>query len=227
MHDPSDDARQGHRAGRAASGLPCRAPAGRGDRAAVQEARRARAPTLVRVQAARPGAKALLQLQSPKGASWTTSLRARLSSTGKATFRLGASVHRRLRVVVQGPAGESPLTSKPCDRRPTAERLAPLGVGPQARRGDAQRVAEEDQRRAPTAGRLRAVGARAIARPPSRTTALRACAAVGSRTTSTVAIMPWSSWKVTWQWNTNLPVKSVGCIRITVFDRGGSATLSW
>jgi plastocyanin len=69
--------------------------------------------TLVRVQAARPGAEALLQLQSPKAAFWRTSLRARLSSTGKATFSLSAGIHRRLRVVVQGPAGEAPLTSKP------------------------------------------------------------------------------------------------------------------
>ena len=69
--------------------------------------------TLVQVQAARPGASALLQLQSSKGSSWSTTRRAQLGSTGKATFSLSAGVHRRLRVVVQGPAGEPPLTSKP------------------------------------------------------------------------------------------------------------------
>jgi plastocyanin len=70
------------------------------------------ASTLVRVQASRPGAKALLQLQSPNGSSWTTARRAQLSSSGTATFTLSASVHRRLRVVVQGPAGEAPLIGK-------------------------------------------------------------------------------------------------------------------
>lgn len=74
--------------------------------------------TLVHVQAARPGASALLQLQSPKGSSWSTTRRAQLGATGKATFSLSAGVHRRLRVVVQGAAGEAPLTSKPL--RPTA-----------------------------------------------------------------------------------------------------------
>jgi len=76
--------------------------------------------TLVHVQAVRPGATALLQLQSPKGSSWSTTRRAQLSSAGKATFSLSASVHRRLRVVVQGPAGEAPLTSRPL--RPPASR---------------------------------------------------------------------------------------------------------
>lgn len=69
--------------------------------------------TLVRVQAARPGAEALLQLQSSNGSQWTTSLRTRLSSAGEATFSLRAGAHRRLRVVVQGPAGQAALTSKP------------------------------------------------------------------------------------------------------------------
>jgi plastocyanin len=73
--------------------------------------------TLVHAQAARPGAEALLQVQSPKGA-WTTTRRAQLSSVGKTTFSLSASVHRRLRVIVQGPAGEAPLRSKPV--RPAA-----------------------------------------------------------------------------------------------------------
>jgi plastocyanin len=76
------------------------------------------AATLVRVQAARPGAKVMLQLQSPGGSSFATKLRAQLSAGGVATFHLAASVHRRLRVVVQGPAGEAPLISKPV--RPSA-----------------------------------------------------------------------------------------------------------
>ena len=68
--------------------------------------------TLVHAQAARPGAEALLQLQSPKGA-WATARREQLSSAGKATFSLSVSVHRRLRVLVQGAAGEAPLRSTP------------------------------------------------------------------------------------------------------------------
>lgn len=68
--------------------------------------------TLVHVRVSRPGARALLQLQSPRGASWSTTRRAQLSSAGAATFSLAANVHRRLRIVVQGPAGEPPLTSK-------------------------------------------------------------------------------------------------------------------
>jgi plastocyanin len=69
--------------------------------------------TLVRVQAARPAAKALLQVQSPGGDSWSTKLRAQLNSAGATTFRLPAGVRRRVRVVVQGPAGEASLISKP------------------------------------------------------------------------------------------------------------------
>lgn len=68
--------------------------------------------TLVHVQASLRGAKALLQLQSPSGSSWTTTRRAQLSSAGTVTFTLSASVHRRLRVLVQGPAGEPPLIGK-------------------------------------------------------------------------------------------------------------------
>jgi plastocyanin len=68
--------------------------------------------TLVRAQAARPAAKALLQVQS-RGGSWSTKLRDQLSSAGATTFKLPSSVHRRLRVVIQGPAGEASLISKP------------------------------------------------------------------------------------------------------------------
>ena len=71
------------------------------------------AETLVHVQAVRPGATALLQLQSANGSSWITTRRARLSSQGKATFSLNTSVHRRLRVVVRGAGAEAPLTSRP------------------------------------------------------------------------------------------------------------------
>jgi plastocyanin len=69
--------------------------------------------TVVRVQALRPAAKALLQVRSPNGRSWNTRLRAQLSAAGATTFRLAPSVHRRVRVIVQGPAGEAPLVSKP------------------------------------------------------------------------------------------------------------------
>jgi plastocyanin len=65
--------------------------------------------TLVRVRAPRPGAKALLQLRSPHGGSWITTRRAQLSSSGTATFTLSASVHRPLRVLVDGSAGHAPL----------------------------------------------------------------------------------------------------------------------
>ncbi|MHB8234686.1 MAG: cupredoxin domain-containing protein [Solirubrobacteraceae bacterium] len=76
------------------------------------------AVTLVRAQAARPAAKALLQVQSPSGGSWSTKLRSQLSASGATTFKLAGSVHRRVRVVVQGPAGEAALISKPA--RPPA-----------------------------------------------------------------------------------------------------------
>lgn len=66
--------------------------------------------TLVHVQAPRPGGKALLQLRS--GSTWSTSRQAQLGPGGKVTFSLSASVHRRLRVVVQGPAGKPRLISK-------------------------------------------------------------------------------------------------------------------
>ena len=69
--------------------------------------------TLVRVQAARPAGKAFLQVQSPTGGTWSTKLRAQLDASGATTFRLSASVKRRLRVIVQGPAGEASLVSKP------------------------------------------------------------------------------------------------------------------
>ena len=69
--------------------------------------------TLVHAQAARPAAKALLQVQSPSGGSWSTRLRSQLSAAGATTFRLPAGVHRRVRVVIQSPAGEASLISKP------------------------------------------------------------------------------------------------------------------
>jgi plastocyanin len=72
--------------------------------------------TLVHVQAPRPGAKALLQLRF--GSTWSTSRRAQLGSTGRVTFVLRRSVHRRLRVVVQGPGGEPRLISRALQPRP-------------------------------------------------------------------------------------------------------------
>jgi plastocyanin len=66
--------------------------------------------TLVHVDAPRPGAKALLQLRV--GSHWSTVRRTRLGSSGEATLRLNASVHRRLRVVVQGPGVQAPLISR-------------------------------------------------------------------------------------------------------------------
>jgi plastocyanin len=67
--------------------------------------------TLVRVQAPRPGASVLLQLRSPAG-RWGTVRRAHLSAQGRATLSLPASVHGKLRVVVQGAGGAPPLISK-------------------------------------------------------------------------------------------------------------------
>jgi plastocyanin len=66
--------------------------------------------TLVHVDAPRPGANALLQLRV--GSHWSTVRRTRLGSSGEATLRLSASVHRRLRVVVQGPGVQAPLISR-------------------------------------------------------------------------------------------------------------------
>jgi plastocyanin len=67
--------------------------------------------TLVRVQAPRPGASVLLQMRSPKG-RWGTVRRAHLSAQGKATLSISASVHGKLRVVVQDPGGAPPLIGK-------------------------------------------------------------------------------------------------------------------
>ena len=67
--------------------------------------------TLVRVQAPRPGASVLLQLRSPKG-RWGTVRRAHLSPQGKATLSISASVHGKLRVVVQDAGGAPPLIGK-------------------------------------------------------------------------------------------------------------------
>jgi plastocyanin len=72
--------------------------------------------TLVHVDAPRPGAKALLQLRI--GSRWSTVRRAQLGSSGKVTLRLGASVHSRLRVVVQGQGAERRLISRALQPRP-------------------------------------------------------------------------------------------------------------
>jgi plastocyanin len=73
--------------------------------------------TLVRVHVARPGASVLLQLRSRKG-RWGTVRRAHLSAQGRATLSLSASVHGRLRVVVQDAGGAPPLISKTLTPRP-------------------------------------------------------------------------------------------------------------
>lgn len=65
---------------------------------------------LVRVQAPRPDAPVLLQARAGTG-KWSTLRRAHLSPQGKATLSISASVHGKLRVVVQG-AGAAPLISK-------------------------------------------------------------------------------------------------------------------
>lgn len=67
---------------------------------------------LVRVQARRPGATALLQLRAPGSSRWKTTGRAHLSATGAATFTLGVHDRGRLRVVVLGAAGEARLLSR-------------------------------------------------------------------------------------------------------------------
>lgn len=72
--------------------------------------------TLVHVDAPRPGAKALLQLRI--GSRWSTVRRTQLGSSGKATLRLNASVHSRLRVVVQGPGAQPRLISRALQPRP-------------------------------------------------------------------------------------------------------------
>jgi hypothetical protein len=78
----------------------------------LAKARTAHGPlTLVRVQAPRPGASVLLQVRSPKG-RWATVRRAHLSARGRATLSLSASVHGKLRVVVQDAGGAPPLISK-------------------------------------------------------------------------------------------------------------------
>ena len=66
--------------------------------------------TLVRVQAPRPGASVLLELRGASG-KWSTVRRAHLSPGGTARLSIPASVHGKLRVVVQG-TGEAPLVSK-------------------------------------------------------------------------------------------------------------------
>jgi plastocyanin len=64
--------------------------------------------TLVHVQASRPGAKVLLQAR--KGPNWQDVAQARLSALGTATLSVSSTIDRRLRVVVLGEPGETPLT---------------------------------------------------------------------------------------------------------------------
>jgi plastocyanin len=67
---------------------------------------------LVHVQAPHPAARVVLELRSPKGSSWRVIARAHLNALGKATLAAAASIHGRLRVVVEGSGGEPPLISK-------------------------------------------------------------------------------------------------------------------
>ncbi len=65
-------------------------------------------PTLLRVQAPRPGATVLLQLRA--GGKWSTLRRAHLSAQGTATLRFPARAHGKLRVLVPGSGGAPPLS---------------------------------------------------------------------------------------------------------------------
>lgn len=65
---------------------------------------------VVHVQAPRPGAKVLLELQ--RGSAWRRVAEARLSSQGKATLSVSSTGHHRLRVVVLGQPGERVLISR-------------------------------------------------------------------------------------------------------------------
>jgi plastocyanin len=67
---------------------------------------------LVHVQAPRPAARVVLELRAPKASSWRVVAHTHLSALGKATLSVGASVHGRLRVVVESAGGEAPLISK-------------------------------------------------------------------------------------------------------------------
>ncbi len=68
--------------------------------------------TLVHVEAAHPAARVVLELRSPKAASWRVVARAHLNALGKATLSVSANARGRLRVVVEGAGGLPPLISK-------------------------------------------------------------------------------------------------------------------
>ncbi len=66
----------------------------------------------IRISSSRPGEQVLLQVYSREHFSWIDIAHATLGSDGKATFKLRPGLHRRLRVVVLGAAGEAPSISK-------------------------------------------------------------------------------------------------------------------
>lgn len=68
--------------------------------------------TLVRVRAAHPAARVVLELRAPKASSWRVVARGHLNALGKATLSVSASVRGRLRIVVEGTGGLPPLISK-------------------------------------------------------------------------------------------------------------------
>jgi plastocyanin len=66
----------------------------------------------IRVTSSRPGEQVLLQAYSREHFSWIDIAHASLSADGKAIFKLRPGLHRQLRVVVLGAAGEAPSISK-------------------------------------------------------------------------------------------------------------------
>lgn len=66
----------------------------------------------ISVSSSRPGEQVLLQVYSREHFSWIDIAHATLGANGKATFKLRSGLHRRLRVVVLGAAGEAPSISK-------------------------------------------------------------------------------------------------------------------
>jgi plastocyanin len=66
----------------------------------------------VSVSSSRPGEQVLLQVYSREHFSWIDIAHATLGADGKAIFKLRPRLHRQLRVVVLGAAGEAPSISK-------------------------------------------------------------------------------------------------------------------
>ena len=66
----------------------------------------------ISVSSSHPGEQVMLQVYSREHFSWIDIAHATLGTNGKATFKLRPGLHRRLRVVVLGAAGEAPSISK-------------------------------------------------------------------------------------------------------------------